>query len=308
MPDIIQIAEGNSLPDFIERLEPLFQGWSRFGLEIACEIAKAEALLAPKEFRQLCRYFGIDYSTGRKLVNVGSSDWIGKHQDQLQAIPWPTLYEITLLNEEQRERFKSECLSDGATAKVTRAEVKRFRVENGACAKLPALSPVGLFVVDKGQIELEELFKFEEELDDIARGLTERYPWIQFVKKGLGDRLGAKIQAGNEKAWKREQTEAVKAARHRLREVVNQSIATMPGANWKTRKDQWLKRTRYSWKEELFDPQLNPNVVLREEFGEEPVQPDLVASYFSKYENPTTSRAHKEALAEYRRNPGRPGR
>jgi hypothetical protein len=103
----------------------------------------------------------------------------------------------------------------------------------------------------------------EEELDDLSKRLSQ-CPAVHVAMKGLAERLGVKLQAENEKAFNQEVHQAVKAARRRLREVVNREIAKMPGPN---RKAQWLKRTRYSWNEELFDPQLNPNTVLMEEFG-----------------------------------------
>ena len=85
------------------------------------------------------------------------------------------------------------------------------------------------------------MFKVEEEVDDLSKRLSQ-FPAVHVAKKGLAEKLEAKLQAENEKATKQEQMQAVKAGRRRLREVVNRNIARMPGPN---RKAQWLKRTRY---------------------------------------------------------------
>ena len=278
-PDIFQALEGNRVADFIDRLTPLEKDFCRSGIAIAREFAKAEVVLRPEQFGQLCRHFHLSYSTGRKRAKVGNSERIKEYEDKLQSIDaWSTLYAIKALSDEEFERFKAEYLSGDGPVSLTRADVEQFK--SGTCAKRSGFPVVAVVEVDVSRIELEDVFKVEEELDDLSKRLSQ-FPAVHVAKKGLAERLEAKLRAENEKATKQEQLQAVKAARRRLREVVNREIAKMPGPN---RKAQWLKRTRYSWNEELFDPQLNPNTVLMEEWGYEPVQPELVDPYFAKWD------------------------
>jgi hypothetical protein len=264
-PDIFQVVEKNRVADFIDRLTPLVKEFCRSGIAIAREFAKAEAVLPPKQFGELCRHFHLSYSTGRKRANVGNSERIKEHEDKLRSIDaWSTLHAITTLNDEEFERFKAEHLSGDAPVSLMRADVERFK--SGTCAKRSGFSVVAVVELDVSRIELEDVFKVEEELDDLSKRLSQ-FPAVH--------------------------EQAVKAARKRLREVIASKIARMPGPN---RKAQWLKRTRYSWNEELFDPQLNPNIVLMEEFGEEPVEPQLVDAYFAKYEDPSIRQARREPL------------
>jgi hypothetical protein len=290
-PDIFQVVEKNRVADFIDRLTPLVKEFCRSGIAIAREFAKAEAVLPPKQFGELCRHFHLSYSTGRKRANVGNSERIKEHEDKLRSIDaWSTLHAITTLNDEEFERFKAEHLSGDAPVSLMRADVERFK--SGTCAKRSGFSVVAVVELDVSRIELEDVFKVEEELDDLSKRLSQ-FPAVHVAMKGLAERLAVKLQAENNKATKQEQEQAVKAARKRLREVIASKIARMPGPN---RKAQWLKRTRYSWNEELFDPQLNPNIVLMEEFGEEPVEPQLVDAYFAKYEDPSIRQARREPL------------
>ena len=43
-PNIFQVAEGNRVADFIDRLTPLVREFCRFGLAISREFAKADGL------------------------------------------------------------------------------------------------------------------------------------------------------------------------------------------------------------------------------------------------------------------------
>jgi len=43
----------------------------------------------------------------------------------------------------------------------------------------------------------------------------------------------------------------------------------------------WWREDSFSWNE-LVGPNVNPNTVLQEKFGEDPVKPYLVSEYFKK--------------------------
>jgi hypothetical protein len=76
MPDLVQIVEGNTLADFVRRIDPLVEHHSRSGIAIARQFAGAEASLNLKDFKALRDRYGLSYSTARKLVKVGNSDRI----------------------------------------------------------------------------------------------------------------------------------------------------------------------------------------------------------------------------------------
>jgi hypothetical protein len=233
-------------------------------------------VLRPKEFRELCRHFDIDYSTGRKLVHVGRSDRIEKHKKKLPAIPWSTAYEITLLDDNQFAHFEAVFLAK-ETVSFTRADVRGCKTgtgaKNGARAKGSRLETALVVKLDLNQIEYEDVFKVIEETNNYQDRLS-AFPAVHITRKGLVQRLP--LKTGLDLNLER----AVREARNQLWEVVAGRIAEMPGPD---RQAQWLESTGLSWGE-IFDPKVNPNTVL-EKLGEKPVKPHLVSIYFKRYEN-----------------------
>ena len=278
MTDLVQIFEEKTLDHYIERITRHIEGYRRSGLAIARDFADADDSLPVKEFRALAKYFHFSYSTARKLVKVGKSDRIKRYEDKLVCIDaWSTLHEIEKLDATPFQRFEAEFLSSKEPQPFMRSDVKRFKSRSPA--QRQAFSLLARIEVDIPRLqEPEEIYAIAEEVEQFGQKLGDRFPATRVRQTDLVARFDAKIEAEATKAVKGEVTRAVRAARKRLSEVVDQKIAKEIGAN---KKAKFIKHWGLEW-EEIFRRDINPNDRLRR-FGEEPIEPELVDVAFAPY-------------------------
>jgi hypothetical protein len=275
LTDLIQIIEEKSLADYIRRIDPLLERACHSGIAIAREFADADMSLNPKDFKALRRHYHLSYSTARKLVKVGKSDRIKSIEDKLACIDaWSTLHELTKLDENPFEQFAAQYLSGDKPRNFMRADVERFK--SGTCAKREPFSLLAAIEVDLSRLqEDEDIYAIQKEVEQFARTLGARFPATGVRHTDLVARLDAKNEAEVTKAMKDDVNEAVKAARRRLREVVNEEIAKKSGPN---KKAKFLKDWGLEW-DEIFRSDINPNNML-DYFGHERVEPHIVDHEF----------------------------
>ena len=228
MTDLTQIIEEKTVADYIRRLTPLIESHSRSALAIARELADAEASLSKRDYRALLAHFRLSYSTACKRVNVGRSDRIKQYESKLACIDaWSTLHELTKLEQNQFEQFAAQYLPGDEPKHFMRADVERFK--SGTCAKREPFSLLAAIEVDLSRLrEPEDIYSIQAEVEQFARTMEARFPTARVRQTDLVARFDAKMEAEVTKAMKDDVNEAVKAARRRLREVVNEEIAGRP--------------------------------------------------------------------------------
>lgn len=113
---------------YTNRIYDLVENSSKSWMQIADVLLDAKTHLNKNEIKQFRKSIKFTYSTEQKLIKIAKCDRIKKYKDRLSRIEsWGTLYQVTLLDDEQFAEFEKQFLSSSSPQYFKRSDVEKIR-------------------------------------------------------------------------------------------------------------------------------------------------------------------------------------